>query len=91
MPNRTDLEARHAKAGDRYAKALDELLSAMIDLSAIEGALPAGPDGQGHLRTFACDVPDALPMLRHRQFAPTLPKSIRALVQAQRSQMETSL
>lgn len=75
MPT-NDLASRHPGAGKRYAAAVDELIAALVDLAAIERALPADP-----LQSFEADVPDQFPALRHRQFVPTLPKSIRALVQ----------
>jgi hypothetical protein len=81
--SKPDLAARHAGAGERYSAAVGEMIDALVDLAAIEGALPADP-----LHTFAADVRDEWPELRHRRFVPTLPKSVRALVVQRRGDLD---
>lgn len=75
----------HQEAGRRYAAACTELRAAMVDLAAIESALPPHP-----LQTFEATVPDALPDLKHREFVPSPPQGIRAAVAGRRLQLVTA-
>lgn len=84
-----ELLRKREKAGERYAAAVQELISCLVDLAAVEGAIGAEsvPEHERSFYTFAAHQPDTLPDLRHRAFVPQLPKSIRALVEARSDQL----
>jgi hypothetical protein len=66
-------------AGWRYAKAVEELLNAYVDLAAHDSFQPSGPGLK--LNTFSTDhaLVNSLAAFRHREYVPTLPKAAELL------------
>lgn len=80
------LLAHHAAAGARYAAAVAEVHASLIELAAAERLMPSAPE-----QSFEAWQPDAIADLRHRQFVPSPPHSIRAAVDARRITLAAEL
>ncbi len=68
MTNRAQMSARRVAAGERYAAALNELFSAMVDLAAFDRCLSAS--------SFSHDLQDLPTVLEHPVFAPRVARRL---------------